>query len=120
MLLAGSEIRRRDKLLNRNRAMNAKRLAEFVQSLEQEETSLRAQRILLQRSRDIELTNVHASINGSQPAPSPPLQLSANSQEGTTVEVSSEHEITSEPADSDSNESHEEIGEIELMGELNW
>jgi hypothetical protein len=120
MLLAGSEIRRRDQLLNRNRTLTAKRLAEFINSLEQEEKSLRAQRILLQRSRDIELRDVHALVNGGQPPSTTPLQLPVNSQDSSPSEESLADEKILDPADAVSNESHQQLEELDLMGELNW
>lgn len=120
MLLAGSEIRRRDQLLNRNRTLTAKRLAEFVSSLEQEENSLRAQRILLQRSRDFELRDVHALINGGQPASMTPLQLPAKGQVSYTSEEPSSGEKASEPPGAVSEESHEQLEELDLLEELDW
>jgi putative transposase len=120
MLLAGSEIRRRDQLLNRNRTLTAKRLAEFIGSLEQEEDSLRAQRILLQRSRDVELKDVHVLINGGQSAPVTPLQIPAKGQSSYTLEEPSSGEKASEPLDTVNEERHEQLEELDLMEELTW
>jgi hypothetical protein len=120
MLLASAEIRRRDRLLNRNRSITAKRLAEFICSLEQEEHNLRAQRILLQRGRDNELQNVHAFINGGQPTPVTPLQLPAKSQDNSPFEEPPTSEKVSDSPNAISTESNEQIEELDLMGDLNW
>ncbi len=120
MLLAGSEIRRRDQLLNRNRTLTAKRLAEFISSLEQEESSLRAQRILLQRSRDGELRDIHALINGGQSASTTPLQLPAKGQDSNAIDEPLSGKKASEPSHTVNEESHEQLEELDLMEELNW
>jgi transposase InsO family protein len=120
MLLAGSEMRRRDKLLNRSCSLNAKRLAEFVESLEQEEKSLKAFRILLQRSRDNELKNIHALMNGDQSASPPPPRQMATSQEATPMDETSIGEQISGAPNTDSEELHDQLDELELMGELTW
>jgi hypothetical protein len=120
MLLAGSEIRRRDLLLNRNRPLTAKRLAEFIGSLEQEESSLRAERILLQRSRDVELRDVHALINGGQSGSTKPLQLPTKVQASNIIEEPLNGKEASEPSHIVNGESHEQLKELDLMEELNW
>jgi putative transposase len=117
-LLASSEIRRRDQLLNRNRSLTAKRLAEFIDSLEQEENNLRARRILLQRNRDLEVKNVHALINEGQPPSITAQQLLPKGQ--CTLEASSIDERLSEPSHTVSKDNHEQLEELDLMGELNW
>jgi putative transposase len=120
MLLAGSEIRRRDQLLNRNRPLTAKRLAEFISSLEQEESSLRAERILLQRSRDVELSDVHALINGSQSGSTKPLQLPTKGLASNTIEESLNGKEFSQPSHIVNEESPEQLEELDLMEELKW
>jgi putative transposase len=120
MQLASSEIRRRDTLLNRNRTITGTRLADFVASLEQEEESLRAQRILLQRSRDLEGTGVRALINGGQ-APTPsPKQLPEYSQGHQSAAETPSATQNSEEVETYPKESEENISELGLIGELDW
>ena len=120
MLLAGSEIRRRNQLLNRNRTLTAKRLAEFISSLEQEESSLRTERILLQRSRDIELRDVHALINGGQSSSTKPLQPPDKGHASNIVKEPLSDKEVYESSHIVSEESHEQLEELDLMEELNW
>jgi putative transposase len=120
MQLASSEIRRQDRLLNRSRTITASRLADFVASLEQEEESLRAQRILLQRSRDLEGMSVRALINGDQ-SPTPPSKQLPESNQGHP----SAAETTSDIQNVDEDEAYakepdESVSELELIGDLDW
>lgn len=120
MQLASSEIRRRDTLLNRNRTITASRLADFVASLEQEEESLRAQRILLQRSRDLEGMSVRALINGDQSPTPPSKQLpEANQGHPSAAETTSDIQNVDED-EAYAKEPDESVSELELIGDLDW
>ncbi len=113
MQLASSELRRRNLLLHRNRTINAGRLAEFIQSLEEEEESLKAYFIRMQRTRDIEQRVVHSAINEARSALAPhrrrlPGGDAPAASEDTHPTISS---VFAEEVD--------DLEEIELLGDDN-
>lgn len=112
MQLASSEMRRRNRRLHENRTVNAKRLAEFVESLEEEEESLKSYFLRMQRNRDLEQRAVLASINGCEATPHPHRQMLPDSQ--ISADVGSTNSLTTSVFDDEVASANE----LELLGDI--